>query len=209
MDFMAATEWVKKNESVIKGRTRHYLKFTPYEASDFLQEAYESALIAALRCQGKDLPFDTTFWTVFKDRISVLIPNPETNYGSNSIPSNLCSADTDAIDAPQADDHDGPDIEAIFKAVSSHLKNREQQTLSLSLGMTDEGRLSTYEIAKIFGCSDFNVRQTLNRAFTRLKRLVEDGTIVVDRMTLLLNEEENSDTATICSAVYAARSPPY
>jgi len=47
----------------------------------------------------------------------------------------------------------------------------------MSLGISDEGRLSNYEIAERLGCSVANVRDTLGRAHRRLKGLVMKGTI--------------------------------
>jgi RNA polymerase sigma factor (sigma-70 family) len=209
MDFVMATQWVKDNEAVIKNKIRQYRKFTPYEMSDFFQEAHEAALVAVLRSQEKAIPFEAAFWTIFRNKISVLTPNPDSPHGSNSIPSHLCSVEYDSNEQSSPDDRDGPDIEAIFEAISNHLTEREKQTLSLSLGMAEEGKLSTYEIAELFGCSDFNVRETLRRAFKRIKRLAENGTIAVDRMRLITNRDliGFESTQGFGSAPYAARSP--
>ena len=213
MDFVMATQWVKDNEAVINSKIRQYRKFTPYEMCDFFQEAHEAALVAVLRSQEKAIPFEAAFWTIFRNKISVLTPNPDCAHGSNSIPSHLCSIDVEHAEPSRSDDDAGPDIEALFEAISHHLTEREQQTLSLSLGMAEEGKLSTYEIAELFGCSDFNVRETLRRAFKRIQRLAENGTIVVDRMKLIAQRELALTTGSesrqgIGLSAYAARSPP-
>jgi len=70
MDFFKAIEWVQNNEPTIRSKIWQYRKFTPYEVSDFLQEAYEAALVATLLSQEKDIPFEAAFWTTFRNRIS-------------------------------------------------------------------------------------------------------------------------------------------
>jgi len=70
-----------------------------------------------------------------------------------------------------------PDIEMIFQSVRHHLTDKEQQVLSWALGIGMEGKLSNYEIKEHLGCVISNVRDTLNRAFVRIRFLVEKGII--------------------------------
>ena len=55
MDFLMAVEWVRDNEAVIKGNISRYRNFSPYEECDYMQEAFEAAMIATLRCQKKQI----------------------------------------------------------------------------------------------------------------------------------------------------------
>lgn len=77
MDFQQATEWVKENGAVIKGYIAKYRRFSPYEESDFMQEAFEAAMIAVMRSRQKRLNFEAAFWTVFRSQISVITPSPD------------------------------------------------------------------------------------------------------------------------------------
>ncbi|MBT0652648.1 sigma-70 family RNA polymerase sigma factor [Geomobilimonas luticola] len=213
MDFFKAMQWVQDNEPTIKSKIRQYRKFTPYEMCDFQQEAYEAAFVAVLRSQEKNIPFEAAFWTTFRNKISVLTPDPNFTHGSNSIPSHICYGDIEAVEQTIHGSDDGADIEAIFEAISHHLTEKERETLSLSLGVADQGKLSTYEIADLYGCSDFNVRDTLKRAFRRIKQLADNGTIVVDRMRLVT--QQHQEIMSGCVAIqdftplgFSARSPP-
>ena len=213
MDFFEATQWVQDNEPTIKSKIRQYRKFTPYEMCDFLQEAHEAALVAVLRSQEKNIPFEAAFWTTFRNKISVLTPDPNFTHGSNSIPSHICHGDIESVKQTSHRSDESADIEAIFEAISHHLTERERETLSLSLGVAERGKLTTHEIADLYGCSDFNVRDTLKRAFRRIKQLADNGTIVVDRMRLV--NQKHRDIMSGCVAIqdftplgYSARSPP-
>jgi RNA polymerase sigma factor (sigma-70 family) len=213
MDFFKAMQWVQENEPTIKSKIRQYLKFTPYEMCDFLQEAYEAAFVAVLRSQEKKIPFEAAFWTTFRNKISVLTPDSNFTHGSNSIPSNICYRSIESVEQTIHESDDGTDIEAIFESISHHLTERERETLSLSLGVADQGKLSNYEIAELYGCSDFNVRDTLKRAFRRIKKLADNGTIVVDRMRLVTHQHQEVMAGCVATQDfmhlgYPARSPP-
>lgn len=180
MDFLMAVEWVKNNEAVIKGNIVKYRNFSPYEECDYMQEAFEAAMIATLRVKAKEIAFEAAFWKIFRRQVSLFTPNPDDkSNGSNSVPSHLCSVDLDSISMKQRTKRrrKKPDIEAIYHVVCHFLTEKEQQILLMSLGISAEGRLSNYEIAERLGCSVANVRDILGRAHRRLKGLVMKGTI--------------------------------
>lgn len=179
MDFQQAVVWVKENEAVIKGYIAKYRNFSPYEKRDYMQEAYESAMIAALRSREKNLIFEAVFWKVFRSQISVITPSPDIlTHGSNSIPSNFCSDDLTAISGTAMKRRQKePNTEAVYNSISHLLTKKERQVLYLSLGIGMEGKLSNYEIADRLGCVVSNVRDILNRALARIKYLVEKGSI--------------------------------
>jgi RNA polymerase sigma factor (sigma-70 family) len=175
-----AVEWVRNNEAVIKGNIVRYRNFSPYEECDFMQEAFEAAMIATMRSKAKEISFEAAFWKIFRRQVSLFTPNPDdSSNGSNSVPSHLCSVDLDSISMKQRTKRRSKkrDIEAIFREVSHFLTEKERQILYLALGISDEGRLSNYEIAERLGCSAANVRDILGRANRRLKGLVMKGTI--------------------------------
>lgn len=176
MDFLMAVEWVQENRECIKLMISQYRKFSPYEESDYIQEAYEAAMVATLRSESKGIPFEAAFWTIFRNQISVMTPNLN-HHGSNSISSHLCSFDIDNVSANDQDGESDLDIEAVFEAIQQHLTKKEQEIFSLSLGLTEAGVLSSYEIAKLLGCLPTNIRNTFSRVFNRLKKLVAEGVV--------------------------------
>ena len=179
MDFQQAAAWVKDHEKAIKGYIAKYRKFSPYEEIDYLQEAYEAAMIAAVRSKQKQLHFEAVFWKVFRSQISVMTPAPDIlTHGSNSIPSHFCSDDLSAIAEKSSHGRQKePDIEVIFLSVRHHLTEKEQQVLYWALGIGKEGQMSNYEIADRLGCVVSNVRDILSRALDRIKSLVDKGSI--------------------------------
>jgi len=179
MDFQQAMVWVSEHETAIKGYIAKYRNFSPYEECDYMQEAYEAAMIAAIRSREKNLVFEAVFWKVFRNQISVITPSPDVlTHGSNSIPSHVCSDDLTTVAESRADRRQkDPDIEMIFQSVRHHLTEKEQQVLYWALGIGMEGKLSNYEIKERLGCVVSNVRDTLSRALDRVKNLVENGKI--------------------------------
>jgi len=121
MDFLTAVEWVRSNEAVIKGNIVKYRNFSPYEECDYMQEAFEAAMVATLRVKEKEISFEAAFWKIFRRQVSLFTPNPDDkSNGSNSVPSHLCSVDIDSITIRQRAKRGRkkPNIEAIFYAVS-------------------------------------------------------------------------------------------
>lgn len=179
MDFQQAMAWVKDHEAVIRGYIAKYRNFSPYEDCDYMQEAYESAFVAASRYSEKKIKFEAAFWKIFRNQISVITPAPDIlTHGSNSIPSHVCCDDLNTVAEKRANGcQKEPDIEMIFQSVRHHLTDKEQQTLYWALGVGMEGKLSNYEIAERLGCVVSNVRDTLIRALDRINSLVEKGSI--------------------------------
>jgi hypothetical protein len=70
MDFQQAMEWVNDHKSAIRGYIAKYRNFSPYEECDYMQEAFEAAMIAAVRSRQKHLNFEAAFWKVFRNQMS-------------------------------------------------------------------------------------------------------------------------------------------
>jgi len=183
MEFQKAMEWVNDNKNTIRSFIGKYRNFSPYDECDYMQEAFEAAMIAAVRSRQKQLNFEATFWKVFRNQISVLTPSPGMlTHGSNSIPSHLCTDDFTVVCGRRViRKQNEPDTEAIFYSVCHHLTEKEQQVLYLSLGIGMEGKMSNYEIADQMGCVVSNVRETFNRSLDRIKTLVDKGRINPER----------------------------
>ena len=178
MDFSEAVDWVRRNEGLIKKTLGKYYMYSPYEEDDYMQDAFESAMVAVVKSKKKRISFESVFWQDFRKNLSLVTPNTNTSrYGSNSVPSYLCSVDIDMTAIAQREETPEPDLEAIFKKIRRHLTERENAVFTLALGLTDNGTLSNYEIAKRLKCSPTNVREAYNKAFGRIKRLVGEGVI--------------------------------
>src|ERR1700694_5611018 len=96
MEFSEAVDWVRRNEGMIKKTIGKYYMFSPYEENDYMQDAFESAMVAVLRSKTKNISFESAFWQIFRKNLSNVTPNTNTSrYGSNSVPSHLCSNDVD------------------------------------------------------------------------------------------------------------------
>lgn len=178
MDFSEAIDWVRRNEGLIKKTLCKYYMYSPYEEDDYMQDAYESAVVAALKSTRKSISFESAFWQDFRKNLSLVTPNMNTTrYGSNSVPSYLCSEDIDTTVIAERVENPDPDVDEIFEMIRSHLTEREKAVLTLALGLTDKGSHSSYEIAERLKCSTTNVRDAYSRAFDRIKRLVGEGVI--------------------------------
>jgi hypothetical protein len=177
-----AVAWVDQNAKMIHGHTRKYLPFAPYDQEDFLQDAYEAALVAAKVSAERQIPFPACFWITFKGKISEVTPNPNSrrHAGSSSPPSTQCSS-FEFFDwgFNPSGSLFNIDIDRLYLIIRKHLTPAEDKILGLALGIR-EGRKAIREIARDLGCSPANVRQALNRTYRRLSNLVESGQLPID-----------------------------
>jgi predicted DNA-binding protein (UPF0251 family) len=177
MDFMGAADWVGRNRRRIRRKIGVFRIYSPFDEGDYMQEAFEAALHAVLRGRVKSIPFEALFWRIFQERIGIMTPNSGSS-GSKSVPSHLCEVDIETVAIPQEEEENGTDIEEIYERIHPYLTCREQRVLSLKLGLTYEGALSNYEIARILGCGESNVRDALDKALKRIRELVMRGKII-------------------------------
>lgn len=180
MDFMGAADWVGRNRRRIRKKIKVFRIYSPFDEGDYMQEAFEAALHAVLRGRVKKIPFEALFWRIFQEQIGIMTPNSGSS-GSKSVPSHLCEVDIDTVVIPQVEEESGTDIEEIYNRIHPYLTCREQRVLSLKLGLTYEGALSNYEIARILGCGESNVRDALDKALRRVNGLVMRGKISPDK----------------------------
>ncbi len=186
MNFDEAVKWVTENKALIIKKAHHYCQYGPYEPVDYIQTAYEASLVAALRCQTKDLEFKPVFWSVFKTMVRDVTPYPMDKHGSNSIPSDFCSNIEDedlASDYTDADAEPFDFVELMFQSVCDYLPKVEREVLALSLGVTGEGALNKREIAEKRKCTLENVKQTIRRSLARIESLIDEG--VIEPMNVL------------------------
>ena len=177
MDFSDAIDWVRSNEGLIKKNLGKYYMFSPYEERDYMQDAYESAMMAVLLSKKKKISFEAAFWQVFRKNLSIVTPNQNTSrYGSNSVPTHLCTVDADITEIA-ADENSEPDIEAAFNMIQRHLTEKEKTVFILALGLTESGALSSYEIAERLNCTAANIRIASIRVYGRIRKLVDEGVI--------------------------------
>jgi len=172
-----AIAWVDENAGKIQGHIWKYMPFAPYDQDDFLQSAYEAAILAAKVSAEREIPFPPCFWVTFKSKIAEVTPYPNgaRHEGSSSPPSTLCSS-SDFIDweADPSKDHLLIDMDQLYRIISRHLTPAEDEILSMAIGL-QEGRRAIREIAWELGCSSANIRQRLNHIYARLSDLVTKG----------------------------------
>lgn len=194
MDFDQAVEWVTNNKKVIEKKAVQYCRYSPYEILDYQQVAYEASLVASLRCQDENLKFEAVFWSVFKTMVRDITPNNKHVLGSNSISSDSCEEMVDIFPAELPFESICSDnlTELIYQAVCDQLPPVERETLGLFLGFTSEGYMSKSEIARKRGCSKVSVRQSIARAMTRIKKMVDKGIVDPVQVAVGKNNASNS-----------------
>lgn len=178
-----AIAWVNAHRGMIISKARRLENFTPYERADYLQDAYEAAILATSVAQEKQLAFEACFWTLFRRQIAIITPNPLSprHSGCTSPVTTHCrEVDTvsERLSAPHQE-KSPHDVERLYLAVREHLSEIERKVWVLALGVTRKGRLNNYEIAKELGCSVPNVRQAISRVVTRVARMVEEGRLEI------------------------------
>lgn len=172
-----AIDWVDKNVISIKGHTKKYLPFVPYDQEDFLQDAREAALLAASIATKRKCSFLSCFWITLKNKISEVTPNPESccRTGSTSPPSTMYSGtDHFVSEDRQPSFLDTIDMDRLFLKIENYLSPIEKKIMRMALGI-DTGRKGIREISREIGCSAANVRQALNRSCRRITKMVERG----------------------------------
>lgn len=171
-----AVRWVQEHAKVIQGHVRKYLPFAPYDQDDYLQDAYEAALTAVQIAKDRKIPFAACFWIVFRRRITEVTPHPRSKHhgGSQTPPTTICDSDADNFwDLVDKREDFTPqvDIDRLYLTIRDYLTEVERKVLSRALGIYG-GRQAIKEIARNLGCSPANVRQSLNRVYDRLARLI-------------------------------------
>ena len=177
-----AVAWVDQNARMIQSHTRKYLSYAPYDQEDFLQDAYEAAIVAARVSADRQIPFPPCFWITFKGEIAGVTPYPDSGHhaGSFSPPTTMCfSSEFFDWGNNSAGTLFHIDIERVYWIIREHLTPADDELLEMALGIRG-GRKAIREIARDFGCSPANIRQKLNRIYRRLARLVESGHLQID-----------------------------
>lgn len=178
-----AIAWVNANKGLVINEAKKFENFTPYERSDFLQDAYEAAILATAVAKQKNLAFEACFWVLFRRQIANMTPNPlsRRHSGCNSPVTTQCRELDEwlPILPSEAQDRKCPDAERLFHAVRQHLSEVEHQVWVLALGLTRKGRLNNYEIAQELGCSAANVRQAITRVVNRMAKMANDGKLEI------------------------------
>lgn len=180
-----AVKWVDQNKGLIVVRAGKYLPFTPYDRDDFVQDAYEAAIVAACIAERKNLAFEACFWTVFNRHVANVVPNPLStrHAGSASPPTTLCNNVENITHVLTAPEEQMPwhDVDRLYLAICGYLSDSEKKVWIRALGITPKGRMSNYEIAEDLGCSAANVRQAIQRVVARLSKKVKAKTLHISR----------------------------
>lgn len=183
-----AVKWVDQNKGLIVTLAGKYIPFTPYDRDDFVQDAYESAIVAACVARKKNLTFEACFWTMFNRNIGRVVPHSflTKHSGSVSPASTLCDDVESFIEVlpTQEDKRPRHDVDHLYLAICEFLSDSERKIWLRALGITPKGRMSNYEIAEDLGCSAANVRQTIRRVIARLSKKVRAKVLHVPSVTV-------------------------
>lgn len=176
MDYEFALRWLTSNKRKIEKYAKKYTGFSPYDLMDLQSAANEAALIAARRTADAKI-FPMIFWRCFQDLLRSLVPNPEDEHASASIPSYLCSPDI-PTDMPQV----RPDCfdfttESIIISLRGHLSEKSWELLYLASGLSRDGKMSYAEVGARLGCSKQNVAKALKRCFRDIQQLIDSGKV--------------------------------
>lgn len=177
-----AVAWVTRNARTIGGHSLKYLTYAPYGQEDYLQDAYEAAIIAARVSAERNIPFQACFWVTFKGRLAAVTPHPESAHhgGSASPPSNFCRvSDFGCLVTDSPDPSRRVDMDRLFKVLKKHLRPDELRILSLVVGVNG-GRLGIRETSRKLKCTPANIRQRLKYIYGKLSELSRQGKLVVD-----------------------------
>jgi len=71
-------QWVDGNIRKVKGRAAKFLRYSPYDMEDFIQQAYATALTAVEVSMIQDIPFEACFWILFTAESRMMASNPVT-----------------------------------------------------------------------------------------------------------------------------------
>lgn len=78
MRIEEATIWVDQNRGMLAKQAMAYTGFAPYAVNDYLQDAYEAAIKAAVCCQrNPKLVFEQCFMTIWRRIIASVTPFPD------------------------------------------------------------------------------------------------------------------------------------
>jgi len=78
MNIDAAKEWVDQNRGILAKRAMSYISFAPYAVDDYLQDAYEAAVRAAICCQRNPaVKFEACFYRIWRDLVASVTPFPD------------------------------------------------------------------------------------------------------------------------------------
>ena len=78
MTIDEAAKWVDENKGWLAAKAKTYTNYAPYLVSDYLQDAYEAAIKAAICCQrNPEIDFHGTFRNQWKRMIAKVTPFPD------------------------------------------------------------------------------------------------------------------------------------
>lgn len=184
MEANDGTKWVIQNSAKITGYASRLQKNAPYEAKDYMQEAYIASLKAYKRVPDTSNElFRRTFWGIFKQAIIEIVPKPDMTDSkrrvrsneSMSIPSYACVSDDNVLHSIQeTKEHEVDFCKFFFMWVRPALSDQESIVFHLRFGLGTEGVLPENEIAEKIGVSRRRVRTLLKNSIYKIAKLSEE-----------------------------------
>lgn len=175
MNGEEAIAWVDSYRCLVDERIRKFMTNSPYEMKDYLQDAYEAALLAAAVSNRKGLSFSSVFWLTFKRNALRVSPCIDAKKDSN-VSTSVCDCQGYCDDvyyggegylpSPEEPLLNMIETEEAEEEILSHLFDRlmpvEKKVLTCICGLHGE-RMSYAETALFLGMSEGAVSQTFRR----------------------------------------------
>jgi len=194
-----AKKWVDENSHRIFGRTRKFIAYSPYDFTDFHQQAYVSAFEAARTSHRKGEPemFERYFWMTFKSHSSDMATDPAVRdlmpHFKNKAPYRPARylEESDGHDLPtRVGNHMSPEKALLAEDVENadylrrkqlrdigfkHMRPREATVWGYLLTNHEHGRKTSAELAHdiMGGISRQAFEKIRNRGLVRLNKALQ------------------------------------
>jgi DNA-directed RNA polymerase specialized sigma24 family protein len=170
-----AVAWVDRYRRLVEREVRKFMVNSPYDLEDYLNDAYEAALMAATVSDRKGISFSTAFWLILKRNTSRVSPCGSAKSGS-SVSMSVFDCMEFSDEVYYGDDMHSPDPEerllsgsdpfeteeAILLRLLERLMPVEKKVLSCVCGFHGK-RMSYAETALFLGMSHGAVSQSFRR----------------------------------------------
>ena len=175
-----AVAWVEKFSRLVKRKVRMYAINSPYEEGDYLQDAYEAALIAVKTCEAKGVSFPSAFWVTFKRVVHANKQGVEAMSAATGLEyrDDVYYDREGRFDSPEEflldrDSDKSGEMETIL-GLMEHLTLMERKVMICVSGLV-WGRMTYSETAAFLNTSEGAVSQTFRRILRKAVLLRTQG----------------------------------
>lgn len=200
MKIEDAVAWVEKNRGMLAQRAKKYCVYAPYDVDDYLQDAREAAIKAAMICaKNPAAQFGGVFFNCWTEMVAEVTPFPDEKreeYDSRKSDTVVRKKRVTGVSqSPPSDARRDVPLEVFqakcqstrqlnYKAALDRVKpvlsEKEAVALELAIGaVPGVGKLSYNEIAKHLHVSKDTAAEYVNRALDKARRVGRGETVNV------------------------------